>query len=129
MALTHTVLMHVPAPERAVSEMLQVTRPGGLVITCEANRDAHTAMLRPEERVQWKAGLTGLGIPDRGSDAEIERELDEDFLTKGRAYHTVHTTFLPGRSGGFDECGHLRPTGHLQGTGPSPATDSVTSTD
>jgi SAM-dependent methyltransferase len=47
--LTHTVLMHVPYPEKALQEMVRVTRPGGLVIACEANRNAHTAMLHIEE--------------------------------------------------------------------------------
>jgi hypothetical protein len=41
--------MHVPYPEKALQEMIRVTRPGGLVITCEANRNAHTALLHIEE--------------------------------------------------------------------------------
>jgi ubiquinone/menaquinone biosynthesis C-methylase UbiE len=48
-ALTHAVLMHAPHPDRALAEMIRVTRPGGLVITCEANRNAHTALLHIEE--------------------------------------------------------------------------------
>lgn len=49
LSLTHTVLMHVPEPEKVIREMVRVTKPGGLVITCEANRNAHTAMLHIEE--------------------------------------------------------------------------------
>ena len=48
-ALTHTVLMHAPHPEKALQEMIRVTRSGGMVITCEANRNAHTALLHIEE--------------------------------------------------------------------------------
>jgi ubiquinone/menaquinone biosynthesis C-methylase UbiE len=48
-ALTHTVLMHAPHPEKAIQEMIRVTRPGGMVVTCESNRNAHTAMLHIEE--------------------------------------------------------------------------------
>ncbi len=48
-SLTHTVLMHVPDPQKAIQEMVRVTRPGGMLITCEANRNAHTAMLHIEE--------------------------------------------------------------------------------
>jgi ubiquinone/menaquinone biosynthesis C-methylase UbiE len=48
-ALTHTVLMHVPHPENALREMIRVTQPGGMVISCEANRNAHTAMLHIDE--------------------------------------------------------------------------------
>jgi len=47
--MTHTVLMHVPHPEQVLREMIRVTRPDGLVIACEANRNAHTAMLHIEE--------------------------------------------------------------------------------
>jgi ubiquinone/menaquinone biosynthesis C-methylase UbiE len=48
-ALTHTVLMHVPNPEKVLQEMIRVTRSGGMVITCEANRNAHTALLHIDE--------------------------------------------------------------------------------
>jgi ubiquinone/menaquinone biosynthesis C-methylase UbiE len=48
-SLIHTVLMHVPYPERVINEMVRVTKPGGLVIACEANRNAHTALLHIEE--------------------------------------------------------------------------------
>ncbi|OGN93554.1 MAG: hypothetical protein A2Z71_10635 [Chloroflexi bacterium RBG_13_50_21] len=44
-SLTHTVLMHVPYPEKVIHEMMRVTKPGGSVITCEANRNALTALL------------------------------------------------------------------------------------
>ena len=49
LSLAHTVLMHVPHPEQALREMIRVTRPGGWVIACEANRNAHTALLHIEE--------------------------------------------------------------------------------
>jgi ubiquinone/menaquinone biosynthesis C-methylase UbiE len=179
-ALTHTVLMHAPYPEKALQEMIRVTRPGGMVITCEANRNAHTAMLhidevnhletvplelfqtinreirqrtgvdhnigikmpvlmhkaglvnvqarksdavrclfppldtgykqklfkaicdegygqpRPDEvqRARWKANLIGYGISEQSAEAEIDRELAEDFLNKGPGYHTVYPTLL-----------------------------------
>jgi SAM-dependent methyltransferase len=179
-ALTHTVLMHVARPEVALQEMVRVTRPGGLVIACEANRNAHAAMLRIEEAdhtdstplelfqtinreirertgvdhnigarmpilmhraglrdieirlsdaarflyppvdtsakqrlfqaicdegygrpkpdaeqlAAWKAGLMGYGISEQDADAEIARELAEDFLNKGRGYHTVYFSLL-----------------------------------
>jgi len=48
-AMTHTVLMHVPNPEQVLQEMIRVTKPGGLVVTCEANRNAHTALLHIDE--------------------------------------------------------------------------------
>jgi SAM-dependent methyltransferase len=178
--MTHTVLMHVPYPEKVLQEMIRVTRPGGLVIACEANRNAHTAMLhieevnhqettplelfqtinrgirertgvdhnigaklpvlmhraglkqvqirvsdaarflcppldtdyksklfqaicdegygqpRPsdEQRGRWKANLMGYGISGQDAEAEIARELDEDFLNKGQQYHTVYASLL-----------------------------------
>ena len=180
MALTHTVLMHVPHVDRVLREMIRVTRDGGMVICCEANRNAHTAMLHIEEinhqeeapldlfqtintsirqqtgvdhnigakmpvlmhraglvdvqarisdavrplmppidsaykesvfqaicdegygqpppdetrLARWKANLVGYGIPEAEAQAEIERELAQDFLNKGRGYHTVFTTLL-----------------------------------
>jgi SAM-dependent methyltransferase len=178
--MTHTVLMHVPHPEKALQEMIRVTRPNGLVVACEANRNAHTALLhieevnhqeatplelfqtinrdilrrtgvdhnigikmpvlmhkaglknvearmsdavrflyppmdsdykhrlfkaicdegygqpRPddEQRKKWKANLVRMGIPEEEAEAEITRELDEDFLNKGQQYHTVYCSML-----------------------------------
>jgi ubiquinone/menaquinone biosynthesis C-methylase UbiE len=48
-ALIHTVLMHVPYPDKVLQEMIRVTKPNGWVIACEANRNAHTALLHIEE--------------------------------------------------------------------------------
>ncbi len=179
-ALTHTVLMHVPYPEKALQEMIRVTRPGGMIIACEANRNAHTTLLHIDEvnhqetvplelfqtmnreirkrtgvdhnigikmpvlmhkaglanvqarvsdavrclfppldseykqrlfkaicdegygqpapdeaqRRRWKENLMGFGINEQAAEAEIERELEEDFLNKGPGYHTVYPTLL-----------------------------------
>ncbi len=179
-SLVHTVLMHVPHPEQALQEMIRITRPGGLVIACEASRNAHTALLhiaetdhqntaplalfqtinreiyrrtgvdhnigfklpvlmhraglkdiqvrisdaarflfppldtdekklifkaicdegygqpRPDEEQikRWKANLVGMGISEQDAEAEIARELDEDFLNKGGEYHTVYASLL-----------------------------------
>ena len=178
--MTHTVLMHVPYPEKVLQEMIRVTRPGGLVITCEANRNAHTALLhidevnhqetvplalfqtinreirkrtgvdhnigvklpvlmyraglkniqvrvsdaarllcppvdtedkdrlfkaicdegygqpRPDEEhlARWKVNLMGFGISAQDAEQEINRELEEDFLARGKEYHTVYTSLL-----------------------------------
>lgn len=179
-SMTHTVLMHVPYPEKVLQEMVRVTRSNGLVIACEANRNAHTAMLHIEEanhqetvplelfqtinreirkrtgvdhnigaklpilmhkaglreiqirvsdaarflcppmdtdskntlfkaicdegygqpipddeqRKRWKANLMSWGISEHAADAEIARELEEDFLNKGQQYHTVYASLL-----------------------------------
>lgn len=178
--MTHTVLMHVPHPELVIKEMIRVTRPGGLVIACEANRNAHTALLHIEETnhqettplelfqtinreilkrtgvdhnigaklpvlmhaaglkniqirlsdamrflfppmdsdyknkvfnaicdegygqpkpdaegiEKWKTNLIGFGISEQDAVAEINQELEEDFLNKGQAYHTVYASLL-----------------------------------
>jgi ubiquinone/menaquinone biosynthesis C-methylase UbiE len=178
--MTHTVLMHVPDPERVLQEMIRVTKPNGLVIACESNRNAHTAMLHIEEtnhqetaplelfqtinreirkrtgvdhnigaklpilmhkaglkhiqvrmsdavrflsppmdtdyknrlfraicdegygqpkpneeqREKQKANLMGFGISEEDAEAEITREMEEDFLNKGQQYHTVYASLL-----------------------------------
>ena len=36
----------------------------------------------------------GYGISEQDAEAEINRELEEDFLNKGSVYHTVYPTLL-----------------------------------
>ncbi len=48
-ACCHAVLMHVPRPQEVIAEMIRVTRNAGMVITCEANRNAHTALFHIDE--------------------------------------------------------------------------------
>ena len=49
LALCHALLMHSERPENIISEMLRVTKPGGMVIACEANRIAHAALVYVDE--------------------------------------------------------------------------------
>jgi len=48
-AVSHTVLMHIPDPVRVIREMIRVTRDAGLIITCDANRNAHNALFHIDE--------------------------------------------------------------------------------
>jgi len=48
----HTVLMHIPDPERAIAEIVRVTRPGGLVLTCDGNRNGSGALFHIEETAE-----------------------------------------------------------------------------
>jgi ubiquinone/menaquinone biosynthesis C-methylase UbiE len=48
-AIAHTVLMHLPEPERALADMIRVTRDGGLVITCDTSRNAINALIHVHE--------------------------------------------------------------------------------
>jgi hypothetical protein len=166
--------------EQVLQEMVRVTRYGGMIVTCEANRNAHTALLHIEEinhqeevpldlfqkmntsirqqtgvdhnigikmpilmhraglanvqarisdavrplippvdtidkerifkaiceegygqpqpdedqLARWKSKLMSYGISEKTAQAEIERELVQDFLNKGKEYHTVFPTLL-----------------------------------
>jgi ubiquinone/menaquinone biosynthesis C-methylase UbiE len=48
-AIEHTMIMHLPRPEKALAEMIRVTRAGGMVITCECSRNAINALIHVDE--------------------------------------------------------------------------------
>ena len=48
-AIAHALAMHLPAAEKALAEMIRVTRDGGLVITCDASRNAINALIHVHE--------------------------------------------------------------------------------
>jgi hypothetical protein len=47
-----------------------------------------------EQIEKWKANLMGYGISGEDAEAEINRELEEDFLNRGGSYHTVYASLL-----------------------------------
>lgn len=47
--IAHALTMHLPAAEKALAEMIRVTRDGGLVITCDASRNAINALIHIHE--------------------------------------------------------------------------------
>lgn len=48
-AIAHALTMHLPAAEKALAEMIRVTRDGGIVITCDASRNAINALIHVHE--------------------------------------------------------------------------------
>jgi SAM-dependent methyltransferase len=48
-AIAHALMMHLPEPERALTEMIRVVRGGGLVVTCEASHNAVNALIHVHE--------------------------------------------------------------------------------
>lgn len=179
-AVSHAVLMHIPDPMGAIREMIRVTVDGGLVVTCDANRNAHQALFHVEElntrettplellqtmnreirlqtgvdhnigiktpvlmhkaglrdvqarmsdcvrllfppvddpyketlfraicdegygvaepdaegRARWKANMMKYSVSEEDAEREIDRELAQDFLGKGREYYTVYASLL-----------------------------------
>lgn len=60
-AVSHAVLMHLERATDALNEMVRVTRDGGMVITCDANRNAHSALfytdgINIQERIPLRLG-------------------------------------------------------------------------
>lgn len=60
-AVSHAVLMHLERATEALNEMIRVTRDGGMVITCDANRNAHSALfftdgVNIQERIPLQLG-------------------------------------------------------------------------
>lgn len=53
LAVSHAVLMHIPDPMGAIQEMIRVTRNGGMLITCDANRNAINALSHVDE-LDWQ---------------------------------------------------------------------------
>jgi ubiquinone/menaquinone biosynthesis C-methylase UbiE len=75
-AVSHTVLMHIPNPEKAINEMIRVTCNGGLIITCDANRNAHSALFHIEETQEQEAVPLSLLQTMNG---EIRRKTGVDY--------------------------------------------------
>jgi SAM-dependent methyltransferase len=48
-AIAHALTMHLTAAEKALGEMIRVTRDGGLIITCDASRNAINALIHVHE--------------------------------------------------------------------------------
>jgi hypothetical protein len=58
-----------------------------------------------EQREKWKANIMSFGISEEDAEAEITRELEEDFLNKGQQYHTVYISLLTWSFGVVEKSG------------------------
>ena len=61
--ISHAVLMHLQRPADALNEMIRVTRNGGLVITCDANRNAWSALFYIDDVNHQE--VVPLGLPQQ----------------------------------------------------------------
>ena len=63
LAICHALLMHLPDPEKAIAEMVRLTRHNGRVIACEANWNGVNALSHIDELE--KTDTTDLGFLQR----------------------------------------------------------------
>lgn len=90
-AVSHLVLMHVPEPEKALREMMRVTRDEGLIITCDANRNAVNAVLHIEETGERDTVPVGMF---QQINREIRRQRGVDYNIGSRTSVLMHKAGL-----------------------------------
>jgi len=75
-AFAHTLLMHLQDAQKALAEMIRVTRHGGLVIACDASRNAINALLHVHETDEQDHTPLGLF---QAMNADVRRRTGVDY--------------------------------------------------
>jgi hypothetical protein len=102
--VSHLVLMHLPTPEQALAEMIRVTRDRGLVITCDANRNAHSAIFHiPETHEQEDVPLAMFQSMNR----EIRRHTGVDYNIGIKTPVLMHQAGLKNVGARVSDCARL----------------------
>jgi SAM-dependent methyltransferase len=76
LAIAHALTMHLPSPGKALAEMIRVTRDGGLVITCDASRNAINALIHVHETDEQDKAPLGLF---QRMNAQVRRQSGVDY--------------------------------------------------
>jgi len=100
-AICQAVLMHIANPEKAIGEMIRVTRDGGMVITCDTNRNAHNALMHIEELSTQET--TPLGMI-QGINAEIRRQTGVDHNIGVKTPVLMHKASLKNVGARISDC-------------------------
>ena len=103
-AISQAVLMHISDATKAIREMVRVTRHGGLVITCDTNRNAHNALLHIEElNTQETTPLDML----QGINQEIRRQTGVDHNIGVKTPVIMHKAGLKNVGARISDCVRL----------------------
>lgn len=103
-AFSQAVLMHIPDPVAAIKEMIRVTRHGGMVITCDANRNAANALIQVDElELQERVPLDVIQTINR----EVKRQTGVDHNIGIKTPFLMHQAGLKNIGARVSDCVRL----------------------
>ena len=109
-AMCQTLLMHLAFPEKALREMVRITKPGGIVMCKELDsvsrylrlgyssvnedEDIDNILFRRRMKLTWIQGRKELGLGDYGIGARVPKMMHEAGLEEIRGFCNERLEFL-----------------------------------